>query len=160
MTFTTRPYLKFLLPLPIIFGVAVLFWTYQDFSNKTDQQQQALAWLTIIVIVFFFLLPYFSFKYLKTIQIQNGKWTVHYPYKRKSISFDKKTVLCIEIIYNVSGRYIPSYTQTNIKLNNSKTIYINSLETNSFENYLKLIKKDFRNQLVESDFWKGKVQNS
>jgi len=148
MTFTTRPYIKYVLPIILIFGVLLLVVIYSDFNTKTVPQQQAIVWLTIIDILFFFGLPLLTINYFKVFKYSSGKWTVKYPYLNKCKTVNRDTVNKIQILENISGRYVPNYSQINIKLKDGSSIYINSLETNNFKKVLKLFNKDF-NGLIE-----------
>lgn len=155
MTFTTRPYLKYLLPLPVIFGVSLFILIFHDYNTKTTTQQNAAIWVSLIILIFFFGLPYWTFKYFKIIEFKNGLWTVKYPYLRRTVTVDRASIDRIELIENISGRGVPAHRQINIRVKDSSSVYINSLETKDFDKLLRLMTADFKDLIKQSDFWTG-----
>lgn len=152
MIFTTRPYLKYLLPIPVIFGLVVLTFLILRIDQKTEVQKSALMYLIPIILIFFFLLPFFTFKYFKTVSRENNQWIIRYPYLGKKVVLTKKNVTKIEIVKNISNSSLPSHTQINIRTSSGKSIYINSLELSNFSKLRQLITKDFRKIVEVSDF--------
>ena len=71
MTFTIRPYLKYLLPILILFGVVFLGNLVMNSNQETENQKESLLFLIPIVVVVFFLLPLLTFKYFKIITRKN-----------------------------------------------------------------------------------------
>jgi len=155
MTFTPRPYLRYLLLLPIILGVSLFILIFHDYGTKTETQQNDSIWVSLIILIFFFGLPYWTFKYFKIIEVKNGLWTIKYPYLRKTITVDKASIDRIELIENVSGHGVPTHRQINIRIRNSSSVYINSLETMDFDKLLRLMTADFKDLIKKSDFWTG-----
>lgn len=156
MTFTTRPYLKYLLPVPVVFGLLLLVWALYDYDTKTESQQSVVAWMIFIILIFFFGFPYLTFRYFKIIEVRDGTWIVKYPYLRRTVTLTREKVYRIEIVENISGRGVPIHDQINIRVRNASSIYINSMETKNFEMLRNLISADFRDVIHRSDFWTGR----
>lgn len=152
MIFITRPYLKILLPSIIIFGIGLLVFLFQGYEEKTNEQQKALIWITIIVVFFFIGLPFFAFKYLKIIEYKNSAWIIKYPFFKKEKRFGKNNVKKIEIIENISAQNLPSHTQINILFNDDTNLFISSLELKDFKKIRELLVKDFRGLVHTKDF--------
>lgn len=159
MTFTTRTYLKYLIPVPIIFGLILFIWIIYSYRDMSEVQKDAAIWTSLIIFLFFFGLPYWTFKYLKIINVNNGIWTIRYPYLRRTIKLTRDNVHRIEIIENISGPHLPTHNQINIRVRNSDSIYINSMETKEFDKLCKLISTDFRDIIQHSNFWTGRKKN-
>jgi len=153
MIFTTRPYLKYLLPSIIIFGTGLIVFLFQGFEGKTDEQQKVLVWMTGLVVFFFIGLPFFAFKYLKIIEYKNSAWIIKYPFLYKEKRFEKKNVKKIEIIENISAQNLPNHTQINILFNDETSVFINSLELKNFKRIRQLLDKDFKGLIQVKDFF-------
>lgn len=153
MIFTTRPYLKYLLPTIIIIGIGLLVFLLQDFSEKTDGQKESVLWMAIITLLFFIGLPFFAFKYLKIIEYKHSAWIIKYPFLNKEKRFGKNNVKKIEIIENISAQNLPSHTQINIIFNDDTRMFINSMELNNFKKIRQLLVKDFRGLVQVKDFY-------
>ncbi len=144
MKFTAKTYLKFLIPIPIIFGIFLLFYI---------NQQEVSVWLTITIAIFFFGLPYATIINIKEIEYKNGQWLIRYPFRKKTITFKKVNVLKIEIIENIQARYVPNHTQINIRIKDGSSVYINSMETKEFRKILSLIREDFNGLIENRNFY-------
>ena len=155
MRFTTRPFLKYLFPLIAICGVGLLISIFWDFGLKDENQQNAALWLTIAVVFFFFVIPYFSLKHFKVIEYENGLWSVEFPYLKKKIELTTENIQKIELMENIRSRYVTSHSQLNIRIIGESSIIISSLEIKEFSELVRLLSKDFKGLIKKSDFWKG-----
>ncbi len=126
---------------------------YYDFGTKTDSQQTATIVMSVVVIGFFFGLPYLFNKSQKVIKYSDKKWIVEYPRKKIYYELTRQNIRKIELIENVRARYVSRYHQLNIRFIDDKSIHLSSMEIKSFDKLIKVLSKDFK--IHRSNFWKG-----
>ncbi|RDC62489.1 hypothetical protein [Adhaeribacter pallidiroseus] len=124
MKFKVRPFLYYLLSIPIIFGIGLIAYFIINYPNRTETQQNAAIWTGLIILVLLFVLPILSFKKLKEIERINGTWKVNYPYLKRTILLDNKSVKEITIVEGITGRNVPQHEQINISTIDGQKFYI------------------------------------
>ena len=152
MKFKVRPFLYFLLPIPIVFGIVLITYFIINYPNRTETQQNAAIWTGLIVLVFFFALPILSFKKLKEIERINGIWKVNYPYLKRTIQLDNNRIKEIIIVKGITGRNVPQHEQINISTIDGQKLCISSLEINGFAQLRALLTKDLKSKIKVSSF--------
>lgn len=126
---------------------------YYDFGTKTDSQQTITLGMTVIIIGFFFGLPYLFKRSQKVIRYIDKKWIVEYPNKKIYYELTKQNIRRIELIENVRARYVSGYHQLNIRFTDDQCIHIASTEIKHFDKLVRMLNNDFN--IHRSDFWKG-----
>lgn len=153
MTFTTRAYLKYLVPIPMVLGFAMLGYIYFTLDYESDTDQSVAVGMTILILIFFIGLPYLTLRYVKVIEVNKGVWIIRHPYLKRSIEVNRENILRVLIIENISWRYLPLHHQINITVKDGSSVSINSMETENFNQLVDLINQDFREFVKCSTLW-------
>lgn len=157
MNFSPFYYYKLLIVITLLFGVLVLGYIFQGFLLLKEGEQNSIIIVSIILFITFIYIP---IKYLlnyKIIETKKAEWKVNFPYKKKILVFSKNDIAKIEIIENVSMKYVLNHSSINIRLKNGENIFLNSLEMKNFNILKDKLIIDFNELIVKSDFWKGKI---
>ena len=151
MRFKTYTSLKYISLLPALGGILLLIYVLTHFNERTEEEQINLVRILIIIPTLLFVASYFALRGYKTIERQNNKWIIYYPYKRKTITITTENIWRATIdrrthtgIYRIGKNIF-------LKTKQGQIITINSMELADFSKLEELIIMDFKNIVTISE---------
>lgn len=155
--FTFKWYTKYLILTVILLGFFTLYFVTQNVSFYEFFERWDLLFVCLIIISVFFIYPIYTFLHLKIFERKSQHWIMNYPYLRKQIKISEEEIFEISIIDNARAKYL-TYNLVTIKFKTGKKAQISSLEIIDYQNFILLLKKDFKSKINHQDFLKGKVE--
>ena len=81
----------------ICVGLLFMYVLLQGLSEKTGEDRVIAIWIMAFVACFFIAIYYFYFRNECRVEVVERQWTVRYPRKGKSVTFDRQAVYMVTI---------------------------------------------------------------